>query len=417
MRLRWIKLLSLMVGLAVSAVFYGHYYTSLVTSNRQVDQEQDWLGRISQDSIEKPAREHAGNPQPGTGPQSIREGSNENQQNTKTDQKRKNDKKTTMTLTKSDVKSYTAPVCPTSLRIRVQNDLYFKKLFNFEVPVLMWDSHLTEDTRKNLSQRPVPYGWKDLPLEEVTSTLQLLNDSANRNLFDWRPPKGCVRCAVVGNGGILNGSRKGKEIDAHDYVFRLNGAVIKGFEEDVGTKTSFYGFTVNTMKNSLIAYYEYGFTDIPKGQGLRYIFIPSDLRDYVMLRSSILGIPVPSGTDKEDKPSAYYGPEASPKKFKLLHPDFLVYTRDSFLKSNILKTEYANLYMPSTGGLMLLTALHSCDQVSAYGFITKNYDQFSDHYFEIKKTELEFYANHDMIMEMYLWSKLHQKGIMTLYQR
>ena len=35
-----------------------------------------------------------------------------------------------------------------------------------------------------------------------------------------REPGGCVRCAVVGNGGILNGSAMGKEIDAHEFVFR-----------------------------------------------------------------------------------------------------------------------------------------------------------------------------------------------------
>lgn len=30
----------------------------------------------------------------------------------------------------------------------------------------------------------------------------------------------CLRCAVVGTAGILYGSKMGKEIDAHDYVFR-----------------------------------------------------------------------------------------------------------------------------------------------------------------------------------------------------
>ncbi len=30
----------------------------------------------------------------------------------------------------------------------------------------------------------------------------------------------CICCAVVGTGGILNGSRLGKEIDSSDYVFR-----------------------------------------------------------------------------------------------------------------------------------------------------------------------------------------------------
>lgn len=42
--------------------------------------------------------------------------------------------------------------------------------------------------------------------------------------------------------------------------------MIKGFEDDVGTKTSFYGFTVNTMKNSLISYRSLGFTSVPRGQ-------------------------------------------------------------------------------------------------------------------------------------------------------
>ena len=44
----------------------------------------------------------------------------------------------------------------------------------------------------------------------------------------------------------------------------MNGAVIKGFEEDVGTKISFYGFTTNTMKNALKLYRRDGFTKIPQ---------------------------------------------------------------------------------------------------------------------------------------------------------
>lgn len=50
------------------------------------------------------------------------------------------------------------------------------------------------------------------------------------------------------------------------FCARLNGAVIEGFKKDVGSKISFYGFTVNTMKNSLITYSKLGFTSIPQGQ-------------------------------------------------------------------------------------------------------------------------------------------------------
>lgn len=56
-------------------------------------------------------------------------------------------------------------------------------------------------------------------------------------------------------------------------------------------------------------------------------------------------------------------------------------------------------------------------QVSAYGFITANYEQFSDHYYELEKKPLVFYANHDMMLEAALWRSLHRAGIMTLYQR
>ncbi|XP_047460382.1 CMP-N-acetylneuraminate-beta-galactosamide-alpha-2,3-sialyltransferase 1-like isoform X1 [Mugil cephalus] len=48
----------------------------------------------------------------------------------------------------------------------------------------------------------------------------------------------CKTCAVVGNSGNLKGSRHGPQIDFHDYVIRINGGRTKGFEEDVGTKTT-----------------------------------------------------------------------------------------------------------------------------------------------------------------------------------
>ncbi|XP_019499811.1 PREDICTED: alpha-N-acetylgalactosaminide alpha-2,6-sialyltransferase 2 isoform X2 [Hipposideros armiger] len=191
--------------------------------------------------------------------------------------------------------------CRHPLSLAIQRHAHFRSLFDFSIPVLLSGDLFTQELWDSLSQHKAPYGWQGLSRQAITSTLSLLNGSENGQLFVSRERlPDCVRCAVVGNGGILNGSRQGLNIDAHDYVFRLNGAVTKGFEDDVGTKTSFYGFTVNTMKNSLISYWKLGFTSVPQGQDLRYIFIPSDSRDYVMLRSAILGVPVPEGPDKGD---------------------------------------------------------------------------------------------------------------------
>ena len=52
---------------------------------------------------------------------------------------------------------------------------------------------------------------------------------------DGRRPK---RCAVVGSSGLLLGTRLGGRIDSHDAVIRMNTAPMRGFEADVGKRTS-----------------------------------------------------------------------------------------------------------------------------------------------------------------------------------
>lgn len=58
----------------------------------------------------------------------------------------------------------------------------------------------------------------------LVDALSALNASANWHMLDdWKERSNnsaCIRCAVVGNGGILKGSEKGEEIDGHHYVFR-----------------------------------------------------------------------------------------------------------------------------------------------------------------------------------------------------
>lgn len=69
---------------------------------------------------------------------------------------------------------------------------------------------------------------------------------------------------------------------------------------------------------------------------------------------------------------------------------------------------YTKLYYPNS----------PCSQVNAYGFITEDYEKYPNYYVEKSvKTPVTMYINHDYILEMKTWQKLHQSKIIKLYQR
>ncbi|KAG1955158.1 alpha-N-acetylgalactosaminide alpha-2,6-sialyltransferase 2 [Pimephales promelas] len=310
--------------------------------------------------------------------------------------------------------------CPNSIRKRVPQTQFAEK-FLHTIPVLQWSKHFTPDQYQRLSQYGGAHGWGSVNIEVLKSSLGILNTTANRLMFDdWEKRKKrpqCIRCAVVGNGGILNGSRKGKEIDEHDYVFRVNGAALKGFEKDVGSRTSFYTFSTNTMRNSMRSYARVGYRGPPISKETRYIFLPDHDRDYILMRAASTHTAIDKGPERSKKPPTYFGEDVTVEKFKIYHPDFIRYLRNRFLHSKLLKTGARRIYRPSTGAVMLLAAIHTCDQVDAYGFMTPDYTLYSDHYYDKQRRPVHFYANHDMRMEMRLWQELHQAGLMNIFMR
>ena len=97
-------------------------------------------------------------------------------------------------------------------------------IINYEITYLNFKSIEHKDIETLREGPSAPHSTPPCPTA-ITSTLSLLNGSESTRLFavsrELLP--GCIRCAVVGNGGILNGSRQGQNIDAHDYVFRYVG--------------------------------------------------------------------------------------------------------------------------------------------------------------------------------------------------
>lgn len=77
---------------------------------------------------------------------------------------------------------------------------------------------------------------------------------------------------------------------------RMNGAVIKSYEEDVGNKTSVYVHTAHSIYSSHYGLRNYGYTSVPNDEVLRLkqgnivMFWPSHIHTYLSLSFFFQGI-------------------------------------------------------------------------------------------------------------------------------
>uniref|UniRef100_A0AAZ1XNJ4 alpha-N-acetylgalactosaminide alpha-2,6-sialyltransferase n=1 Tax=Oreochromis aureus TaxID=47969 RepID=A0AAZ1XNJ4_OREAU len=253
---------------------------------------------------------------------------------------------------------------------------YISKDFRFIFYFYYW-AIVAQELGVRLVIRRLPVRAPARTVSVVVSLVKLIPKPKEPMLLPKPGDDGCVRCAVVGTGGILNGSKKGVEIDGHDYVFRMNGAITKGYEEDVGNKTSVYVHTAHSITTSLYLLTKYGYKSAPHDEGIKYVLIPEGMRDFQWQRLPILQFLL------------------SPKLNKTSWP----------------------LVRPTNGAFTVFLALHTCDIVDAYGFMTDDYVKYPNYYVEKNMTKVIFYINHDYILEKNTWKDLHNRKIIRLYQR
>uniref|UniRef100_A0A8C6KYX1 alpha-N-acetylgalactosaminide alpha-2,6-sialyltransferase n=1 Tax=Nothobranchius furzeri TaxID=105023 RepID=A0A8C6KYX1_NOTFU len=270
--------------------------------------------------------------------------------------------------------------CPQSLR--KSKDEVFQKAFLPNIRLFMHRYNFNMKEWNRLSHFNNPFGFMQMKYDEVWSAVKLIPKPIQPLLLPKPGGDGCVHCAVVGSGGILYGSKMGAEIDAHDYVFRMNAAVIKGYEEDVGNKTSVYVHTSFSITQSPIIFSPYGYRSAPHDEGIKYVLIPEGLRDFHWLKALIKGEKISDSDFQNENPRAYYSGQYNMSRFYVLHQDFMRYVRNRFLKSGYLNDDIWSIVRPTNGAFTLFLALHTCDTVSAYGFMTDNYAQFSNYYAE-----------------------------------
>uniref|UniRef100_A0A672H5U3 alpha-N-acetylgalactosaminide alpha-2,6-sialyltransferase n=1 Tax=Salarias fasciatus TaxID=181472 RepID=A0A672H5U3_SALFA len=231
----------------------------------------------------------------------------------------------------------------------------------------------------------------------------------NKPLLLPRPGgDGCVRCAVVGTGGILNGSRMGqadKRLILMSFSNRVNGAMTTGFEADVGHRTSVYVHSAHSIVKSPQLLKKFGYKSAPHDEGIKYVMMPEAMKDFQWLEGLLKGTNVTSG------------PYCNQIQIRVFCFNFFLIAH-RFLMSMKMESKHWSVVRPTNGAFTLFLALHTCDIVNTYGFMTDDYKKYSDYY--VQKTVMKknvHHAHHDYELELNLWKKLHERKIMKLYQR
>ncbi|XP_035698508.1 alpha-N-acetylgalactosaminide alpha-2,6-sialyltransferase 1-like [Branchiostoma floridae] len=251
-------------------------------------------------------------------------------------------------------------------------------------------------TFQKLRHYGLPFGF-GAQKRDVMARLVHNDNFTNDDIHgDYR--KACLTCAVVGSGGELKGAGMGKEIDKHDYVFRLNKAMTGSqYWPDIGNKTTFYTF-----------YPESNFVHLLNDkENVVYLYAGFKQYDIDYITAVVEGEPMPK-IKANNRYWSVRNPKIHGRQLKLFHPDFLRYIHVSYLNHTGGR--------PTTGAMLVFTAVHMCDKVDIYGF---GYNpRFSAHYYDSTFHEhTDKGTVHNGTNERLVWEQLHADGIINWWKR
>ncbi|MEQ2248551.1 Sia-alpha-2,3-Gal-beta-1,4-GlcNAc-R:alpha 2,8-sialyltransferase [Ilyodon furcidens] len=213
-------------------------------------------------------------------------------------------------------------------------------------------------------------------------------------------------CAVVGNSGILTGSRCGAQIEKYDFVFRCNFAPTEIFKKDVGRRTN-----MTTFNPSILEKY---YNNLLTVQDRNNFFLSLKKLD-----RAILWIPAfffhTSATVTRTLVD-FFVEHRGQLKVQLAWPGNIMQYINNYWKTKQLSPKRL-----STGILMYTLASSMCDQIHLYGFWPFGWDpntgkELPYHYYDKKGTKFttKWQESHQLPAEFKLLYKMHTEGLLKL---
>ncbi|KAM9804320.1 ST3 beta-galactoside alpha-2,3-sialyltransferase 7 [Neosynchiropus ocellatus] len=210
----------------------------------------------------------------------------------------------------------------------------------------------------------------------------------------------CIRCVVVGSGGVLHGSHLGSHIDQYDIIIRLNNAPVLGFERDAGSRT-----TIRLVYPEAAPH----LADEYRNTSIIALVVFKSL-DLDWLTSIITKQPLSLWSRMWFWREVVDDIPLEPVNFRVLNPEIIQ-------KTGQVLQEYAQKQqmLPTLGASAVVMALQLCDQVSLAGFgYNMQQPQTRLHYYEtIRMGAMKAQVVHDVSAEKHFLRDLVAAGAVT----
>ncbi|XP_037123782.1 CMP-N-acetylneuraminate-beta-galactosamide-alpha-2,3-sialyltransferase 4 isoform X2 [Syngnathus acus] len=249
--------------------------------------------------------------------------------------------------------------------------------------------------REHLSTLALPYGIKGSELQLLKILAATANDQMPANIDNLE----CRTCVVIGNGFAIKNTSLGGIINKHDVVIRFNDSPVRGYEDDVGNKTTMRFFYPES------ATYNPGLNNEP---GTLMVLVPFKQQDLRWLKEILYNEKRVRKGFWKPPPQIWLGDVS---QIRVLDPHFMHQTAEKLLQIPLNPKSKQPVH-PTTGILAVFVALNYCDVVHLAGFGYPNSRNIKHpiHYYGYDTMKAMKNSAHDLGLEAEALKRLEDSG-------